>query len=134
MALKQPAQTGPAEGEPTHDVETTPEELLSLLDAQHTQAILEAIQREAKPARTLAEECGASRPTIYRRLNTLEDAGLVVSRMKFDEDGHHRTVYESTLESATFTVTGDGFSLVVTTDEPGGPADRSTRDKSDLDH
>jgi predicted transcriptional regulator len=95
-------------------VQPTPEEVLELLDADYTQSILEAIQEEPKPARELAEQCGASRPTVYRRLNRLQDVGLVTTGMAYDADGHHRTVFEAAFESIIFDVTGDGFAVSVT--------------------
>jgi predicted transcriptional regulator len=101
-----------------------PIELLSLLDDEHTLALLQAIQTEAKSARALSEECDASRPTIYRRLNSLEEFGLVRSEWSFDADGHHRTMYESTLETVTVDIEDDGFSAQVATSEP--PHSRQT--------
>lgn len=95
--------------------DATAEELLALLDADHTQTILEETRDTPLPARALAEACGTSRATIYRRLNSLEDAEIVESRMRYDADGHHRTVYEATLESVTVDVTEDGYAVSVTT-------------------
>jgi len=114
-----------SEGE-TNDEAVASEELLELLDANYTQAILEAIRAESKPARALAEECDASRPTVYRRLNSLQDAGLVETSMAYDADGHHRTVFEATLESVRVDVVGEGLSVTVETSptEPG-PAGHS---------
>jgi DNA-binding IclR family transcriptional regulator len=91
------------------------EELLELLDANYTQAILEASRGEPKSASDLAEECGASRPTVYRRLNSLQDAGLVETGMAYDADGHHRTVFEATLESMSVDVGDEGLSVTVET-------------------
>jgi response regulator of citrate/malate metabolism len=86
-----------------------------LLNAEYTQQILSEIQTEAKSARSLAQACGASRATVYRRLNGLREAGLVDTGLAYDTDGHHRTVFESTLESVTLDVTPDGLSVSVTT-------------------
>jgi len=110
-ALDRSTPTGPTERE------LPAEDLLALLEADYTRTILAAIRSDPKPARALVEECGASRPTIYRRLNSLQDAGLVESRMAYDPDGHHRTVFESTLERVAIDVTDDGLSVtVITTD------------------
>lgn len=102
----------------TRTQRTAPEEVLSLLNAEYTQQLLSEIRTEAKSARALAETCGASRATMYRRLNGLREAGVVDTRLAYDADGHHRTVFESTLESVTFDVTPDGFSVHVTTCPP----------------
>ncbi|MFT4922813.1 MAG: putative transcriptional regulator [Haloarculaceae archaeon] len=117
MSLTQSARRDSVGSAPTTEVELSPDALLDVLDADYTEAILEAIHDEAKPARALVEECGASRPTIYRRLNTLQEAGLVESRMTLESDGHHRTVFEATLDSISIDVTGDGLTVSVSTKE-----------------
>jgi predicted transcriptional regulator len=131
MSLKQPERTSPGGSDQDADGEQDSMGLLSLLNAEYTQSILESIQREAKPARTIAEECGASRPTVYRRLNALEDAGLVDSDMAYDADGHHRTVFETTLEAVSVDLVGDGLSVTVTTGGFDQSSSRSPRRSSD---
>lgn len=91
------------------------EYLLALMDADYTLDILEAISAEAKSARVLVRECGASRATVYRRLNDLEAAGVVDSELTYDADGHHRAVYETTLERVTVSVTAAGLSATAST-------------------
>ena len=106
-------------GEAGETPETAPEEILALLNTDYTRAILEAIEAEAKAARDIAEECDASRPTVYRRLNGLQEAGLVETGMVYDADGHHRTVFEATFEALSVDVTADGLAVTVTTAESG---------------
>lgn len=119
-----------ADGEVTDQGGVSPAALLDLLDAEYTQEILEAMGREPKSARELAELCGASRPTVYRRLNSLQEAGLVDTDMEYDADGHHRAVFEATLEAVAVDVTGDGLSVTVTTTTPDEPATRAQRRRS----
>lgn len=125
-ADKQPA----ASEEAADQVEVSPAELLELLDAEYTQEILEAMGRKARSARELAEACGASRPTVYRRLNSLREAGLVDTEMEYDADGHHRAVFEATLEAVSVDMTGDGLSVTVTTTASDEPATRARRRRS----
>lgn len=120
MSHSQPKRAGPPESE-TGQV-PAPDALLELLTADYTRAILAAIRTEPKPARVIAEECGASRPTVYRRLNSLEDAGLVASGMAYESDGHHRTVFEATLETLSLDLVDDGLSVTVTTRDAGRTA------------
>jgi DNA-binding transcriptional ArsR family regulator len=70
-----------------------PDELLSLLSDDHARAILKTISEEGRPARTIAERTDLSRATVYRRLNRLEDAGLVDTTMAYHSEGHHRKHY-----------------------------------------
>lgn len=114
MSLGQLTRAGSVQERTGPDIEPSSEEILGLLDAEYTQSILEATRDESKSARTLAEECGASRPTVYRRLNSLQDAGLIESSMVYDADGHHRTVFEATLEAVSFSVTANGLSVTIT--------------------
>jgi predicted transcriptional regulator len=123
MSLSQPTETEPAEQTNEHEMEAA--DLLGLLDAEYTRAILKALRAESKSARALAEECGASRPTVYRRLNSLQEAGLVESAMTYDADGHHRTIFEATVETLAVELTADGFSISVTTAEKAPTDPRS---------
>jgi len=131
MSLRQPERTGPGGSEQDADGERDPTDLLSLLNAEYTQSILEAIQRESKSARAVAEECGASRPTVYRRLNALEAAGLIDSGMVYDADGHHRTVFETTLETISVELVGGELSVTVSTSGSDRSSSRPPRQPSD---
>jgi len=65
-------------------------ELLTLFRDEYTCGILTSIEGELKPARVLAEDCGMSRPTVYRRLNCLTDAAPVDDRLRIASDITHR--------------------------------------------
>jgi len=112
--------------------ETPPEEVLALLNTEYTRPILEAIETEAKAARDIAEECNASRPTVYRRLNRLQKAGLVETGMVYDADGHHRTVFEATFEALSVDVTDDGLAVTVTTTGSDASSARSPQPRADV--
>jgi predicted transcriptional regulator len=131
MSLTQTERGRPGESEADADETEAPTDLLSLLNAEYTQTILETVWAESKPARAIAEACGASRTTVYRRLNALEDAGLISSYVVYDPDGHHRTVFETTLEAVSVDVTSDGLSVTVTTSDPGQSSMQSTPRLSD---
>jgi DNA-binding HxlR family transcriptional regulator len=99
----------------TPDQSAPSSDVLTLLAADHTQTIIGQIHDSPTPARAVAESCDASRTTVYRRLNRLVDAGLVEPRMTYDPDGHHRTVFETTIDSLTLDLTDDGYQLDVHT-------------------
>jgi predicted transcriptional regulator len=67
--------------------------VFELLDDELSLTIVTAIRETPKPARELVDECDASRPTVYRRLDRLETAGFVQTRIELDPDGHHRKVF-----------------------------------------
>ena len=74
------------------------------------------LQDEPKSAKELAEETGYSRTTVYRRLNSLRQAGLIRSRTTIDPGGDH---YESFLPDTELILIEleDGFQVVVDPDE-----------------
>jgi DNA-binding transcriptional ArsR family regulator len=100
-----------------------PASLLSVLEDEHARVILNAVSDDSRPARELVEECDASRATVYRRLGRLEELGLVTSGMQIDSSGHHRKVFEATLDEATISLSGAGFSVEVTVESPAALAD-----------
>lgn len=109
-----------AQGQPNYEQKVAalaPGDLLDLLDDEHVQMILEQTASEPKRARELADASNASRATVYRRLNRLEDAGLLTSRMAYDAEGHHHQVFRTTLEAATISLT-DGLHVETSISRP----------------
>ncbi|MFB6298229.1 MAG: ArsR/SmtB family transcription factor [Salinirussus sp.] len=100
--------------------ESTPEtgELIELLNDDYAREIMGRIHDQPKAARPLAEECGVSRATVYRRLNRLEAAGLVEEGMRYDSDGHHRKVFSLTVDSASIELGESGFEVDVDRRQP----------------
>ncbi|GAB6862037.1 ArsR/SmtB family transcription factor [Haloplanus litoreus] len=93
------------------------DEVLALLEDDYSRSILEAVHAEPRSARDLVEVCDASRATVYRRLDRLDDVGLVESWLSYDADGHHRTVFEATLDAVTVGLDADGIGVTITTDD-----------------
>jgi len=110
-----PSNTRPRphdQNEPSVD----PEELLSLLSDDYARSILKTISEQGRPARKIAERTDLSRPTVYRRLNRLEEAGLVDTRVALHSEGHHRQHYIATLSEVQLSfeegqVTVEGMTL-----------------------
>lgn len=82
-------------------------ELLDLLGDEYTSRILEALSVEPRPARELVSVCDMSRPTVYRRLDRLEDHDLVSTDTTIDSDGHHRKLFATTFERVTIELDDD---------------------------
>jgi DNA-binding transcriptional ArsR family regulator len=115
------------EVEPDQSVTVDPDDLLSVLEDDYARRILNAVAADPRPARELMEVCDASRATVYRRLNRLEEQDLVTSRTEVHPDGHHRKVFEATLEEVTLSLDGDGISAEVTVEDAGTVADTPAR-------
>ncbi|WP_217920461.1 helix-turn-helix domain-containing protein [Halolamina sp. CBA1230] len=86
----------------------------SLLADDCARTIVEATAREPQSADALAEQCEASKTTVYRRLEELEEHDLVEVRRRPEEQGHHYKVYAARLDRAVVTLTDDGIELSVT--------------------
>ena len=106
----------PASKRPTDQQENdgpSAEELLDLLGDEYTRRVFEAVAEEPRCGRAVAEAADVSRPTAYRRLNDLRDAGLVDTEMLLCEDGHHRERFEAAAGALTLSLDGDGIETVV---------------------
>lgn len=86
----------PATG--TGDSLVDSDELLSLLGDEYARDILATLGEESLPARELVGRSDASRPTVYRRLNRLEAAGIVETVMTVHPEGHHRKEFRVTVD------------------------------------
>lgn len=73
---------------------TSPQDLLQLLNDEYTQKILSTLSEEPTTCREMASQTDISRPTIYRRINKLQEAGVLIEGMKIGENGHHRSTYK----------------------------------------
>lgn len=87
--------------------------LVELLGDEHTRRVLETIADEPMGGRAVAEAVSLSRPTVYRRLNDLADAGLVETTMAMCPDGHHHKQYTTVFETASLELTTDGLTATV---------------------
>lgn len=75
------------------------ESVAGLLEDETVREILTRTSLEPMSARDLKEHCDASGPTIYRRLERLREAELVIEQTHPDPDGgHHRQVYSPNLD------------------------------------
>lgn len=106
-------------GEPSRRADDDPDsdELLELLGDQYARQVLQAVADEPRAGQEIAEATGISTPTVYRRLDELEEAGFVESEMVFDADGHHYQVYRSVLEGADLRFGREGLTVSVRTDD-----------------
>lgn len=101
------------------------DEVLSLLDDAYARAILVELTTEPMSVSELCTTCEISDPTAYRRLDRLQEAGLVTDRQELDPDGHHYKCYIATVEDVTVTF-DDGSYDVTVTRSSSDPADRFT--------
>jgi DNA-binding transcriptional ArsR family regulator len=78
--------------------------LLWMLSDEYARDIVKEISEDPLPARDIADSLDLSRPTVYRRLNRLEEFGIVQTSLSLDPDGHHRQQFRSTLEEVVVSI------------------------------
>jgi predicted transcriptional regulator len=107
----------PARDRPVVDDDRPIEDILDTIGDEHARRVLAAISREPKPAKELAEECDLSLPTIYRRVEMLEEHDLVKDRTLVADDGNHYKVYECNFESTVISLDDDEYRVRIYREE-----------------
>jgi predicted transcriptional regulator len=93
------------------------EEVLDTIGDEHARRVLAAISRDPKSAKELADECDLSLPTVYRRIELLDEYELVTDRTLVAEDGNHYKVYESNFESTVISLEDDEYRVRIYREE-----------------
>jgi len=99
------------------DDEKSIEEILDTIGDEHARRVLAAISRESRSAKELAEECDLSLPTVYRRIEMLEEYDLVQDHTLIAEDGNHYKEYESNFESTVISLREDEYEVKIYREE-----------------
>ncbi|OYR91278.1 transcriptional regulator, partial [Halorubrum sp. E3] len=86
--------------------ELSTEELLNLFGDEYTRRVFEAVSEQPRGGRAVAQAADVSRPTAYRRLNELQDAGLVTSECYVASDGHHREQFSASAQHLSVSLDG----------------------------
>lgn len=79
------------------DAETVGE----LLEDEYARSILAETSVEPMSAEKLADRCDASPPTIYRRINRLQDLNMIDEEQVPSPDGNHYRRFSARLEQVT---------------------------------
>ena len=91
------------------------EAILSLLSDEYARRLLDALGSQSLSARELIDRMDASRATVYRRLDRLEEAGIVESSMEIHPEGHHRKQFRVTVDGVNLAFEPEGVTVNVTT-------------------
>ncbi|ELZ50487.1 transcriptional regulator [Halorubrum coriense DSM 10284] len=86
--------------------EVPTEKLLDLFGDEYTRRVFEAVSEQPRGGRAVAEAADVSRPTAYRRLNELQDAGLITSECYVAPDGHHREQFTASAQHISVSLDG----------------------------
>jgi DNA-binding transcriptional ArsR family regulator len=93
------------------DEDKSIEEILDTIGDEHARTVLASISLEPRSAKELADTCDLSLPTIYRRLELLEEHELVDQETVVAEDGNHYNVYECNFDSTVITLEDDEYQV-----------------------
>jgi Sugar-specific transcriptional regulator TrmB. len=103
------------------------DDLLELLGDEYTYRVFEAVVEESRTGRELIDATGASKATVYRRLDDLEAAGLVESTINIASDGNHCKQFHAVVTAMQVSFDADGFSArLESEDRPGTPGASAT--------
>lgn len=103
-----------------------PTEVFALLDDEYARAILTATSTQPMSAKALSEECDASLPTVYRRVERLVTCNLIEEGTQLSDDGHHYSVYHAPLEHLTVEINDGELQVTVEKKPPEAMADHLT--------
>ena len=87
------------------------ESVFSVFGDDYAREVLEALEDGPATVDELTDRCRASRVTIYRRLNELEELGFVRSRTRVRSDGNHCKVFRTVDRTVRITLSPDGFDV-----------------------
>jgi predicted transcriptional regulator len=88
-----PAKSAPEDVGIEQRAEVDEDALLTALQDDDCQAIVEAVEDEALSATELADTCDLPTSTTYRKLDTLTDAALLDERLRLSSSGSHEREY-----------------------------------------
>lgn len=84
------------------------EQLLELLSDEYACKLLCVLDENPMSASDLVEQCEMSRPTVYRRLETMAEAGIITSRQSSTADGQQRAEYSLVVDAVELHLHSDG--------------------------
>jgi DNA-binding Lrp family transcriptional regulator len=102
-------------------------EVVDLLGDEYVRTILTETRARPQSVDALSDACDADPSTIYRRVERLEEAGLLTPNQRLDPGGHHYKEYGATLEAVHVYIETDGYDIELDRTADEEPADRFTR-------
>lgn len=78
--------------------------VFNVLSDETARRIFTRIHECPQSAKDLQDTCSASLKTVYRRLENLQEAGLVSPVEQVDKEGTHYTVYATAVEEVEISV------------------------------
>lgn len=89
-------------------VDVDPDSVFTALDDDACRKILGAVSDDALTATEVSETCDVPLSTTYRKLDLLQDAGLIEERIRISASGQHANEYVRRVEDVTVSVSHGG--------------------------
>jgi DNA-binding transcriptional ArsR family regulator len=89
------------------------DEVLDLVGQHDTRRLLAHARREPLSARELADRCGLSLSTVYRRADALSERNLLDEQLQPDQEGNHYRTFETSVERISMIVEQGAFGVDV---------------------
>jgi DNA-binding transcriptional ArsR family regulator len=104
--------------------------VLDLLSDEYARAILAATSVEPMSANELSDQCDASPPTVYRRIEWLQEYELLEEQTRVELSGNHHKVYSATLDEFSMDLDDGAFEATIErTSRADFPAEADTADR-----
>jgi predicted transcriptional regulator len=93
------------------------EEILDTIGDEHARTILADLSGEPQSAKELSESVGLSEPTVYRRLELLQEHDLVTTQTLVADDGNHYKRYECNFNSTVISLDDSDYDVQIYREE-----------------
>ena len=104
----------PMEGD-AEPVDRSAEALLEVLGDEDSRAILRATMEKPRSVTELVEACQIPSATAYRKVDRLENLGLLTQRIRIDPGGRNRTTYVVEQPPVSVNISAKNDSLEIST-------------------
>lgn len=84
-----------------------------LLEDEYTRSILAETSSKPLSAQELVERCDASPPTVYRRINRLQELDMLDEDQRLDPDGHHYREFSARLDRVTIELRNGEYAVSI---------------------
>lgn len=89
------------------------QDILDTIGDRRARHVLATIAHESRSAKEIAEELNLSLPTVYRRIEELENHDLVDGRTEIAADGNHYRVFECAFNSTVISLDDGEYEVQV---------------------
>lgn len=89
------------------------EDILNTIGDEYARHILATLSKGPHSAKELSEKCDLSLPTVYRRIELLEEHDLVRERTIVAEDGNHYRTFECNFNSTVISLSDEEFDVKI---------------------